>query len=292
METWAPIEHSLSEALETPVSINSKHSISGGCINNAYAIETNKRHRFFVKINHASSLGCFQSEALALNEIANTKTIRVPTVIGVGSSNTQAFLILEFILEGNATAKGWELMGENLARMHRTSSEKFGWSEDNVIGTTPQPNNQKETWIDFFREQRLLHQIKLCHSKGFSLNNADLLLEKLDCFFIGYKPSPSLLHGDLWSGNAAFDSKGVPFIFDPCSYYGDRETDIAFTEFFGGFKQEFYLAYNEHWPLHSGYQLRKTLYNLYHCLNHFYLFGGHYGQQAQSMTDDLLSNIR
>lgn len=110
----------------------------------------------------------------------------------------------------------------------------------------------------------------------------------MGAFFDDYDPWPSLLHGDLWSGNTAFDTNGEAYIFDPCCYFGDRETDLAFTEFFGGFHPSFYTAYNETLPLDSGYSRRKTLYNLYHCLNHFNLFGSSYASQAQSMTDQLL----
>ena len=114
------------------------------------------------------------------------------------------------------------------------------------------------------------------------------LLKNLERFFIGYEPKASLLHGDLWSGNYGYLNNGEPVIFDPAVYYGDRETDIAMTELFGGFPAEFYTAYNEAWPLDKGYQQRKNLYNLYHILNHFNLFGGGYAMQAENMMDQLL----
>jgi fructosamine-3-kinase len=116
------------------------------------------------------------------------------------------------------------------------------------------------------------------------------LLEKLHFFFPGPQPVASLLHGDLWSGNYGFDHTR-PVLFDPAVYYGDRETDIAMTELFGGFSQTFYAAYREAYPLDSGYETRKTLYNLYHILNHLNLFGGGYLHQAQQMTGRLLAEV-
>jgi protein-ribulosamine 3-kinase len=100
-----------------------------------------------------------------------------------------------------------------------------------------------------------------------------------------------LLHGDLWSGNYSFLSDGTPVIFDPAVYYGDRETDLAMSELFGGFNARFYQAYEEAFPLDSGYALRKKLYNLYHVLNHLNLFGGGYLGQAESLMGQLLAEI-
>ncbi len=113
----------------------------------------------------------------------------------------------------------------------------------------------------------------------------------LAVLFVGYQPQPSLLHGDLWGGNAAVDTQGNPVIFDPACYFGDREADLAMTELFGGFGRDFYAAYQDFLPLDQGYATRKTLYNLYHILNHLHLFGGGYLSQSERMLERLLAEV-
>ena len=175
--------------------------------------------------------------------------------------------------------------------MHKSTSKRFGWSRDNTIGATKQINQTKADWIDFWREHRLGFQLDLAKQKGISRSltiKGEELLKELDRFFTGYVPEASLLHGDLWSGNIGYLENGEAVVFDPAVYYGDREADIAMTELFGGFPAEFYTAYNEAWPLDHGYRQRKSLYNLYHVLNHFNLFGGSYAIQAENMLYRLL----
>lgn len=269
--------------------LNSR-SIGGGCINNAQRVETD-RGVFFVKVNGVSFLDGFQNESAALAEIAATNTIRVPRPIVADTIEGQACLVLEFIHEGVARSNSWEKMGRQLAALHSIEQPYFGWSRDNVIGSTPQPNPKTDNWIVFFRDYRLAHQFKLCAQRGYQFTGKDRLLDRVSDFF-DTQPKPSLLHGDLWSGNASFDSNGEPFLYDPGSYYGDREADLAFTEFFGGFNRAFYQAYNEALPLEPGYEVRKHLYNLYHCLNHAYIFGSSYAGQAQGIIDRLLAELR
>ena len=178
--------------------------------------------------------------------------------------------------------------------MHQQPQAYFGWHIDNTIGSTPQHNDREHDWPTFWQQQRLAKQLTFAANNGAGgslQKKGQKLLENLAVFFDGYTPIPSLLHGDLWSGNAAADEQGNPVMFDPASYYGDRETDIAMTELFGGFNTDFYSAYQAEYPLDSGYKVRKTLYNLYHILNHFNLFGGGYQSQAESMIDILLAEI-
>jgi protein-ribulosamine 3-kinase len=169
----------------------------------------------------------------------------------------------------------------------RIRAPGFGWDHDNWIGATPQVNTWKEQWVQFFAECRLGPQIKWARNRGLPLSQAGELIESLPDFFDTYAPVPSLLHGDLWSGNAGFLADGTPVIFDPASHYGDRECDLAMTEMFGGFPGEFYRSYNAEWPLHTGYRIRKQLYILYHTLNHYNLFGGGYGSQAEAIIRSL-----
>jgi protein-ribulosamine 3-kinase len=155
-------------------------------------------------------------------------------------------------------------------------------------------NSPGENWVDFYREQRLQFQLELAERNGCGRqlsSRGEQLLAGLHVLFGDYSPEPSLLHGDLWSGNHAWTRAGEPAIFDPAVYYGDREADLAMTELFGGFSGGFYDAYENAWPIDPGYRVRKTLYNLYHILNHFNLFGGGYASQAQGMVDRLLAEI-
>ena len=157
-----------------------------------------------------------------------------------------------------------------------------------MIGDTTQRNAQVSDWVTFFREHRLRYQITLAERNGLHLTEASALLDQLDRFFLTYEPVPSLLHGDLWSGNIGFDRQGLPVVYDPAVYYGDRETDIAFTELFGGLGTSFYQSYHATYPLDPGYDERRDLYNLYHILNHYNLFGGGYGTQAKRVIQRLL----
>jgi len=177
--------------------------------------------------------------------------------------------------------------------MHQIRAVRFGWSMDNTIGSTPQINDWTTEWSEFWKKYRFGYQINLAEKNGYSrqlIDKASRLTEECQQFFT-HNPFPSLMHGDLWSGNLSFDEKGRPAIYDPAVYYGDREADLAMTELFGGFNRSFYDAYNQTFPLDTGYPLRKRLYNLYHILNHMNLFGGGYEHQALSMTESLLAEL-
>jgi len=176
--------------------------------------------------------------------------------------------------------------------MHRIWHGQYGWTQNNTIGMTPQQNSWMDNWITFWRDNRLGFQLDLAArhgAPGALLRKGEHLMSELAVFFSADQPKPSLLHGDLWGGNWAADPQGHPVVFDPAVYYGDRETDLAMTELFGGFSDDFYAAYREIYPTDEGYATRKTLYNLYHVLNHFNLFDGGYAAQAERMMDILLS---
>jgi len=235
----------------------------------------------------------FTAEANGLMALADTNAVRVPRPVCRGVANTHAYLAMEFIAFGGGNNP--QALGEQLAAMHRHTQSEFGWDCNNTIGSTPQINTPSDHWASFFREHRLGFQLKLAAQNGYSgtlQQKGERLMSDLDFFFKDYSPQASLLHGDLWGGNHAVDMEGHPVIYDPAVYYGDRETDIAMTELFGGFGSTFYAAYDEAWPLDEGYGVRKTLYNLYHILNHANLFGGGYASQAESMMGRLLSELR
>ena len=290
MNPWPDIERAISEADGSRFAIESRTPTGGGCINECFAIRGGKR-AYFVKLNAPGKADMFAAEAAGLNEIAKSKTLRVPLPVCHGASSAASWIVLEHLALVPADNKGMRALGAGLARMHRVTSSCHGWSRDNTIGSTPQPNASAEDWIVFWRERRLGHQLKLAETKGDTrlLDNGARLMEKLSAFFASYRPIPSLLHGDLWSGNAAMTADGEPVVYDPAVYFGDRETDLAMTELFGGFTSAFYGAYRSGFPLDAGYATRKTLYNLYHVLNHWNLFGGGYGAQAGRMIGDLLA---
>jgi protein-ribulosamine 3-kinase len=292
METiWTTVAQRISDATGALFAARSQHAVGGGCINSATVLEDGKR-RYFVKLNDASRLGMFEAEAEGLKDIARTRSVRVPEPVCWGTADGSAFIVLEFLDLGGADSRSLEKLGQQLAQMHRATHDRFGWRMDNTIGSTPQINTPASEWLEFWRDRRLGFQLKLAARHGRRLmNKGERLMADLGEFFHGYRPSPSLLHGDLWGGNVGAAAQ-QPVIFDPAVYYGDREADIAMTELFGGFSARFYQAYQETWPLDTGYKVRKNLYNLYHILNHFNLFGGGYGSQAERMLDSLLGELR
>ena len=282
------IDRAISDSTGSNFQNCSSSMVGGGCINQTSQIKGTDGRVYFLKKNHASFLTFFEAEAQALSEIRATQTIYAPEVITHGLEEGQAFLVLEYIEEGRNSSNGQVNLGTQLARLHRVSQPYFGWSTDNCIGATPQPNPRSDNWPAFYRDHRLAHQFDLAANKGRKFEGAQKLLDSIESFFSSYTPHPSLLHGDLWGGNAGYDIEGEPFIFDPASYYGDREADLAFTYMFGGFSSSFYDAYEKEYPLDPGFRLRKTLYNLYHELNHFNLFGGGYASSAQASINKLL----
>lgn len=285
---WTTIAAQISQKTGAPFEIQDRRSVGGGCINQAYQVSDGQR-RFFLKLNQASQIAMFEAEALGLKEIYDSQTIRVPQPICWGVADRSAFIVMEWLELGSGSEQSWRQMGENLAAMHRvTSNRGFGWRQNNTIGDTPQPNPWTDDWLSFYRDHRLGFQFKLARRRGGHFPRQDELLAALPSLLSGHEPAPALLHGDLWSGNAAVTTDGEPVILDPATYYGDREADLAMTELFGRFPPAFYLAYNQAYPLAAGYEGRKTLYNLYHILNHFNLFGGGYGAQANRMIDQVL----
>jgi protein-ribulosamine 3-kinase len=291
------VASAISDATHRPYEVRNSTSVGGGSINEAYRLEGTDGTRYFLKLNDARHLTMFVAEAAGLEAIAITNTIRVPRPVAHGSAGGQSYLVLEHMdLNSRGDAK---LLGVQLAALHRCTGEKFGFAQDNFIGTTPQPNawpnNGKADWVDFWRERRLGFQLRLAaqNEYGGQLQRlGDKLMDALPAFFASYNPQPSLLHGDLWSGNHAYLPDGTPVIFDPATYYGDRECDLAMSELFGGYSADFYSAYRAAYPLDAGYAERRDLYNLYHILNHANLFGGGYARQAEQMMQRLLADIR
>ena len=291
MGPWRDVERSIREASGAAFAVESHSAVGGGCINECFRLRGSGRE-YFVKLNTAASADMFSAEAAGLEELAGSRTVRVPQPVCHGANATASWLVLEHLELQAGTDDSMRELGRKLAGMHRVTAREHGWKRDNTIGATPQVNTPSGDWVEFWRGERLGFQLQLAAPKGHGRLVADgnRLLEKLPAFFSGHEPVPSLLHGDLWSGNAAASPGGEPVIFDPAVYYGDREADLAMTELFGGFPPAFYEAYRAEYPLDAGYATRKQLYNLYHVLNHFNLFGGGYLAQAERMIGQLLAS--
>lgn len=264
--------------------------MGGGCINQAQKLSDGCQH-WFVKTNNADRVAMFEAEAEGLNALAETATIGVPRALCTGTLDGRSYIVIEYIEHGRSRDDSQALAGRQLAAMHRHLADQYGWHRDNTIGATPQYNHWEAQWSVFWRDHRLGFQLDLAARQGHTgrlQSSGEQLLSRFTAL-IDHAPQPSLLHGDLWGGNITFNTEGQPVIFDPAVYYGDRETDLAMTELFGGFSADFYAAYREAWPLAPGYRVRRQLYNLYHVLNHLNLFGGGYAGQAQGLIDRLLA---
>ncbi|PWD99062.1 fructosamine kinase family protein [Marinilabilia rubra] len=256
-------------------------SVGGGCIADSQVISTQSGRKYFLK--QGFSNGMFRNEANGLKELAKPNAIKTPEVIDFGED----YLILEHIEQGSRKKNFFEEFGRKFAELHRFSSDKFGFFEDNFIGSTPQKNlpaeDEAANWANFYWNKRLMFQLKLAEENGYAdekmLRHFSRLEEIYESLLNGSEEPPALMHGDLWSGNYMSDIDGNPVIIDPAVYYGHREADLAMTKLFGGFSGTFYKTYNETWPLKDGAERREPLYLLYHVMNHLNLFGpGYYGQ--------------
>jgi fructosamine-3-kinase len=267
-------------------SITSSNSVSGGCIADSKLIETESGKRYFAK-TYAAEPKMFFNEANGLNELAKANAIEVPKVIKAD----KGYLLLGFIETGNKPRDFFETFGREFARMHRYTSESFGFYEDNFIGATPQYNiaegSEKTSWAEFYYQKRILAQYKIAEQRGFATNelhNGVMQLEnKIESILKGSTEAPALLHGDLWNGNYMCSKNGKAVLIDPAVYYGHREADLAMTKMFGGFSHDFYKAYQEEYPLPKGWQYRENLYLLYHYMNHMNLFGMSYYSQSVNL---------
>ena len=263
----------MNDEFKRSLQIERSARVTGGCIHECHRVSIDGQE-WFLKTNSGKHEDAFAAEADALAGLREAG-YRAPAPHSHGVVAGRAYLLMEVLdLTGRVD---FAALGRMLAQAHRKVGPEFGWDRDNYIGATPQANTWRGDWAEFWREHRIKPQLELARQNGFSLPRVPLEILR------GHAPQPSLLHGDLWSGNVSFMPSG-PVVFDPASYYGDREADLAMTELFGGFPREFYEAYNDAFPLPAGYEQRKHLYNLYHLLNHLNLFGRSYlGQVEQTL---------
>jgi fructosamine-3-kinase len=288
------ISAAISERTGVPFTAVSVKPVGGGSIHRAWHLDDGLRH-YFVKTGGIAAVPMYAAEVQGLQALSAAAVVQTPTFIILGQTGSKAFMVLEYLELTTLDQAGGARLGAALAQLHRNSGDSFGWTADNFIGATPQHNAPHHSWPHFFGERRLRPQLELALQNGMDralVKKGYGIIELIGGLFVDYRPVPSLLHGDLWSGNAAQTTVGLPAIFDPACYYGDREADIAMAELFGGFPISFYAAYRAAWPLDRDYETRKPLYNLYHILNHFNLFGSPYLGQAQRMIERLLAELK
>lgn len=258
--------------------------VSGGSINDAYRLETTSG-TYFLKANCAKSFpNMFEAEAKGL-ELLSSSSFKIPKPIATMVSGSKQLLLLEWVEQDGAKHGLWNEFGRCLAELHAISNTHFGLNHDNYIGSLPQRNTAHGTWAEFYREERLILQMKLAEKNGQLTSKMkrgfDALFAELENIFP--KEKPSLLHGDLWSGNMMVAKNGVPCIFDPAVYYGHREMDMAMMALFGGFRDSWVEAYNEVYPLEHGWRERIPIGQLYPLMVHVNLFGGGYGRSVENI---------
>jgi protein-ribulosamine 3-kinase len=263
-------------------SLKSFKAVSGGCINHGGKLTT-AAGNFFIKWNDASKFPeMFKSEAKGLGMLSQANCFRVPSVSHCDQTDSHQFILIEWIEPSAASRNFWEELGRGLARLHKVTTSHFGLDHNNYIGSLKQSNTISEEWTDFFILERLEPQLRLLNPSTGVANKFESLFKKLPQIFPREKPS--LLHGDLWSGNLITDEKGDPCLIDPAVYYGNREMEIAFTQLFGGFDHRFYDTYKEVFPLQPGFADRVGICNLYPLLVHANLFGGHYIREIEDIV--------
>ena len=274
----------LSEKRGEKVLIKSSSVLGGGCINRASKLETNVGD-YFLKWNSDCAPDLFLREAEGLNELkkAAGESLVVPGVYAAKIVDDKpGFLVLEYLKPARSFTGSDEALGRGLAAIHRFTHSKFGFENNNYCGASLQNNQWKSNWAEFFRDNRLSFLLKLIQKeRPLPLSEMKIYEKLLSRIpeFIPKSSTPVLIHGDLWSGNFMQTSKG-PALIDPAAYFADREIEFAIMTMFGGFSPTFYAAYNEANPLPSDWKERNLLYQLYHVLNHYYLFGGGYQNQA------------
>ncbi|MEO0367563.1 MAG: fructosamine kinase family protein [Pseudomonadota bacterium] len=285
-------ESALSAWVGSPVSLS---HIAGGDTHTAYRCQTNRGEDYFVKACDRRRRAILRSEYESLIEINKLDaTLPYPKVIALLEEEQISLLVLEYWHLASLSEGDGARLAKALDRQYSTSSARFGWHKHNYIGSTPQLNDWTDSWADFFVEQRLGMQLDLAVSHGLSSTLAQGMHRRLAYardLLVEHTPQPSLVHGDLWIGNVALRSDtGQIGLFDPAPYFGDPEVDLAMTELFGGFPNSlgyiWFAQKSGSQATKEGYERRRTIYNAYHALNHFNLFGAAYEGMVNACLSD------
>ena len=288
MSIYKSIEELLSLHFNEKIDINSHSYVSGGSINKALKLDT-KKGVFFVKANSKTSFPeMFKKEVQGLNYLRKTDTFQIPEVITYGDIGDNSFLVLDYLESGSMSSNFWDSFAYKLSKLHRNTSDYFGLDHDNYIGSLTQINDTRDSWKEFFIDNRLDVQLKLARDSAFFdrsvVKSFERFYNRIDEIFP--IESASLLHGDLWSGNFMVGEDGIPVLIDPAVYFGHREMDLAMSQLFGGFDDELYTAYNKYYPLELGWQKRMNYCNLYPLLVHVNLFGQSYVNSVKSIVSN------
>ncbi|PKV49566.1 hypothetical protein ATE84_1596 [Aquimarina sp. MAR_2010_214] len=263
--------------------IQSIRPLSGGDINQVCLIQTNQQ-KIVAKLNSTSKFpGMFEAEAKGLQILKNSNTFIIPDTIYFGEFEDVAFLILEYINSGKQADNFWEIFGEQLAILHQQNESYFGFENDNYIGSLPQYNTMCGSAYEFYVSQRLQPQFELAQQKGFEFSDLDTFYKTIKDEIPDEKPS--LIHGDLWSGNFMIDTLGYPCLIDPAVAYAPREMDMSMMHLFGGFNVKVFDVYNEIFPLVGNWKDRLSIWQLYYLLVHLNLFGGSYYNKVKSIVN-------
>jgi fructosamine-3-kinase len=273
----AAVARQVAAALDVATETIRSSAVAGGSINPAARVQSGDRIAFVKWATPDTPADQFAQEAESLRRIGAVQAVRVPRVLAV----SEDALVLEWIEPGRVAEHAWDALGRGLARLHRTTAARFGGPHDNYIGPLPQPNGWLTDWAEFFRERRIRPQLEralAAHAFDAGQRRAlEAFVDSLEGILRGAAAGgASLLHGDLWSGNAHPAADDQVALIDPSSYYGDREVDLAMAELFGGFPRAFYEAYEEEWPTPGGRERRRSAYRVYYLLVHVNLFGAAY----------------
>lgn len=249
--------------------------VSGGDINAAFQIIT-RHHQYFLKVQPHNDVTFFDHEVAGLRLLgAVTKT---PRVIASGTIATDGYLLLDWLATGTGSQSA---LGAAVAKVHHQHHAQFGLDHDFTAGKLPKINHWQTDWETFYTQQRLDVLVNLAKEHHLWSETREMHYHRLRQQLLQdshmHTVKPSLLHGDLWSGNYLFDTTGTPVLIDPDVFYGDREMDLAMTTIFGGFDADFYQAYQAAYPVAPGMQDRLPSYQLYYLLAHLNLFGETYG---------------
>lgn len=271
-------------AEENQLEIGQISALSGGDINEVFLLSSSAE-KYVVKLNKAEKFpGMFEAEKAGLEALAKPEVIDVPKPLATGKIGSYSYLLLEYRETGSKNSDFWESFGRQLARLHSNSAEKFGFSQDNYIGSLPQYNKNKTSASEFYISQRLEPQIEMAQNKGYNLGNTDSFLKNTSSLIP--EEAPALVHGDLWGGNFLVNASGMPCLIDPAVAYAPREMDLGMMKLFGGFDEKLFRSYKEEFPLEAGFEERIPLWQLYYLLVHLNLFGtGYLGQVTRIIGD-------
>ncbi|MBB5173649.1 fructosamine kinase family protein [Texcoconibacillus texcoconensis] len=268
--------------------LQSIKNISGGDINDAYFVKSEKQE-YFIKLNQGVSEDFFQIEQEGLERLSQVDNVNTPKPYGIWVDETTSIqsFVMEWI-QGELLSNTVDQLANSVASLHSEKSSQYGYPTDTFIGEIRQENGLWDDWVEYLNQCRYQRQLDIAIEKGKMPKNRqqklEALIENMDNY-IPRKPDAVLLHGDLWSGNWLNGSDGQVYLIDPSVFYGDREFELAFTELFGGFPQRFYDVYRDYHPLSKGYEDKKGIYQLFYLLVHLNVFGEMYGKQVDRLLD-------